>query len=77
MAGADLTDLDGFFVLISDYLCNPRHQCAILLHHRFQKLPGQHPVIPVFNNPLAASFSHGQNLFSAISLLYPDWTDLF
>jgi len=26
---------------ISVYLCNQRHQCATLLHHRFQKLPGQ------------------------------------
>ncbi|HHN47975.1 MAG TPA: hypothetical protein ENN08_03440, partial [Bacteroidales bacterium] len=30
-----------------------------LLHHRFQKLPGQYTVISVFDDPIAASFAHG------------------
>jgi hypothetical protein len=67
MAGADWKDLHGFFVLISDYLCNPYdvlsqskgYLCAIPFHHHLQKLPGQYPVIPVFDDPLAASFSRG------------------
>lgn len=37
--------------------------CAIHLHHLFQKPFGQYPVIPVLNNPLAASFAHGLIFF--------------